>query len=202
MITSSYFQFFFFHFSCFVVETRKEASRPNIRSIARNILKVIEYQRVVISVMQNRDIIQDITVTCELRSRYATRWRRRLEQDYDITSKVASLKEGDVVSLNLRGNLTSIGKKFHIFRFHGSQNIRINWNLQVVDKYSNRSLDFHYGFVQLLNLKSSQSIFEEIKTVDGHNWDVLVEIPVRLPKHKIGTLPLPIKSKLQVVKDC
>ncbi|CAC5381624.1 unnamed protein product [Mytilus coruscus] len=187
--------------TCLIVETRKEATRPSIKSIALNILKIIKYQRVVISVMQNKNMIQDLTVTCDLRSRYATRWRRRQEQDYDISSKNASLKEGDIISLNLRGNLTSIGKRFHIFRFHGAQGTRVNWNLQVVDNYSQRSLDFYYGFVQLLSLKTVPSSFEEVKTIDGHNWNVVLEIPVRLPKHQIGSLPLPIKTNLNVIEE-
>ncbi|XP_071154843.1 uncharacterized protein PF3D7_1120600-like [Mytilus edulis] len=187
--------------TCLIVETKKEATRPSIKSIALNILKIIKYQRVVISVIQNKNMIQDLTVTCDLRSRYATRWRRRQEQDYDISSKNASLKEGDIISLNLRGNLTSIGKRFHIFRFHGAQGTRVNWNLQVVDGYSQRSLDFYYGFVQLLSLKTVPSSFEEVKTIDGHDWDVILEIPVRLPKHQIGSIPLPVRTNLNVIEE-
>jgi hypothetical protein len=183
------------------VETRKEASRPNISNIALQLLKVFEYQRVAVSLMQNKNMIQDLTVTCDLRSKYATRWRRRLEQDYDITSKLSHLKEGDLVSINLRGNLTSIGKRFHIFRFHGSQSIRINWNLQVADKYSQKTLDFYYGFVQLLNLKIKTSGFEVVKSIEGYDWDILLEIPVRLPKHQIGSIPLLIKTKLHVIEQ-
>lgn len=191
----------FVYCSCFVVETRKEASRPNISNIALQLLKVFEYQRVAVSLMQNKNMIQDLTVTCDLRSKYATRWRRRLEQDYDITSKLSHLKEGDLVSINLRGNLTSIGKRFHIFRFHGSQSIRVNWNLQVVDKYSQKTLDFYYGFVQLLNLKTKTRGFEVVKGIEGHDWDILLEIPVRLPKHQIGSIPLLIKTKLHVIEQ-
>ncbi|XP_063424058.1 uncharacterized protein LOC134707880 [Mytilus trossulus] len=187
--------------TCLIVETKKEATRPNIKSIALNILKIIKYQRVVISVIQNKNLIQDLTITCDLRSRYATRWRRRQEQDYDISSKNASLKEGDIISLNLRGNLTSIGKRFHIFRFHGAQGTRVNWNLQVVDSYSQRSLDFYYGFVQLLSLKTVPSSFEEVTTIDGHDWNVVLEIPVRLPKHQIGSIPLPVRTNLNVIEE-
>lgn len=183
------------------METRKEATRPNIHKIALGLLQIIKYQRVVVSVLQNKDVIQDLTVTCDLRTRYATRWRRRLEQEYDVTSKMSSLKEGDIISFNLRGNLTSLGKRFHIFRFHGSQSVAVNWNLQVVDRYSQRSLEFYYGFVQLLNLKAKSKKFEEVKSVDGHDWDTLLEIPVRLPKHQIGSIPPPIKARLQMVEE-
>jgi len=70
----------------------------------------------------------------------------KLEKDNDITKSNVSLKEGDTICLNFRGNISSMTSYKRIFRFYGIHGIDMAWTIGVVDKFAQRSLNMFCGY--------------------------------------------------------
>lgn len=162
---------------------RKEARRPDVNAVVVNLLKTLREHRVYICVAQRRDNPSYIKVLCDLKSKVTTRMINRLERDHYIKRTLILAKEGDVISLNLRGNIKTVPNRRRFFRLYAINGFVMDFETQVVDQYSQRSLQKYCGFLQI-SVCTSKSFEDEL--ISGYEeqvkWKLLTEIPVTLPK--------------------
>lgn len=166
-----------------IVEMKKEARRPDVNTVVANLLKTLKEHRIYVCVAQRRDDPRRIRVSCDLKVKVTTRMIHRLERDHYIRRTLIHAKEGDVISVGLRGNITTIPNRKRIFRFYALNGFVADWEIQVVDSYYQRSLQQYCGFLQVFLCMCNSF---EITPISGYEeyvkWKLLIEIPVTLPK--------------------
>ncbi|XP_062608577.1 uncharacterized protein LOC134270353 [Saccostrea cucullata] len=166
-----------------IVEMKKEARRPDVNSVVVNLIKTLKEHRIYVCVAQRRDDPRHIRVSCDLKTKVTTRMINRLEKDHNIRRTLIHAKEGDVISLGLRGNITTIPKRKRIFRFYAMNGFVADWEIQVVYPYCQRSLREYCGFVQVSVCTSDSFEDDPISGYEEYvKWKLLTEIPVTLPK--------------------
>ena len=158
--------------------------------MTNNLLSTLETQRVLICVLQNRDDLKQISVICEKKSRLTSRMQMRYERDHHIKRAVFSIKEGELVNISVRGNITNIPNKDFTTRFYAIHGITLNWKIDVVDVYSQRSLTSFCGFVQIQAFTDDVPASGSGSPSDcDRSWKPLLDVPLTLPKYKAFISP-------------
>jgi hypothetical protein len=162
---------------------KKEARRPDVNTVVVNLLKTLQEHRIYVCVAQRRDDPRRIRVSCDLKVKVTARMINRLERDHYIKRSLIHAKEGDVISIGLRGNISTIPNGKKIIRFYALNGFVADWEIQVVDSFCQRSLKQYCGFLQVFICTCNSFETDPISGYEEYvKWKLLVEIPISLPK--------------------
>ncbi|KAL3872335.1 hypothetical protein ACJMK2_040266 [Sinanodonta woodiana] len=170
------------HARFFTLETKQDMKSTKVHALATSFAEFITKRLIDVKVTQ---IVESRTVLLSLLPSQNLNIDEIIKQDGVITSThKIRLEEGSVLCWKIRGNVAVMQDQVQVFTYNSFLGINLGFQIEVINKYTQRSLSTYVGFIQLYSLQGQRTGPMDKWTVPevDMNWKHLLDIPLTLPK--------------------
>lgn len=186
-----------------VLETKGSLQYTDVRDVTQSFINYVIKHNVKLRLYQDSRNLYSILFTASVEQpfrQFATDAEMTLPMRAPPVEKEIQLDEGDVMAIVFRGNVDVPDAKNLIYSFHGYRGVRRQFDIEVLNPMSQRSLQTYHGALQIFVLKSPRRLPVDRKQVPcvKNGWDLRAEFPLLLPKYVKATPVIVNKAPISV----